>query len=215
MLRCRKKLLVPMFLSIFSLWTRRLGRSVVLDRQLSYNKRASKFILVAMDRSIVALSRLKRPNPGAVEMLRAEFSTSKVKGVAMQITGLHLLLTYQCTLECDHCFVWGSPQQSGVMSLAEVRLILDQASQMESLQSIYFEGGEPFKKLPGRDSRLASSPTPIGPPARRMPSKPSNPSPGWFRIYPSAATCSIGASHSAFKPNTPPKPPGGWESPAA
>jgi hypothetical protein len=62
----------------------------------------------------------------------------------MQITGLHLLLTYQCTLECDHCFVWGSPGQSGVMSLADIRLVLDQASHLESLQTIYFEGGEPF-----------------------------------------------------------------------
>jgi hypothetical protein len=62
----------------------------------------------------------------------------------MRLTGLHLLLTYQCTLECDHCFVWGSPQQSGVMSLVDIRLILDQASQLEALRSIYFEGGEPF-----------------------------------------------------------------------
>ncbi len=62
----------------------------------------------------------------------------------MQLTGLHLLLTYQCTLECDHCFVWGSPQQSGVMSLADIRLILDQGSRLDSLRSIYFEGGEPF-----------------------------------------------------------------------
>jgi hypothetical protein len=62
----------------------------------------------------------------------------------MQLTGLHLLLTYQCTLECDHCFVWGSPRQSGVMSLADIRLILDQASRLDALRSIYFEGGEPF-----------------------------------------------------------------------
>ena len=31
----------------------------------------------------------------------------------MKLTGLHLLLTYQCVLECDHCFVWGSPWQKG------------------------------------------------------------------------------------------------------
>jgi len=24
----------------------------------------------------------------------------------MNLNGLHLLLTYQCTLECDHCFAW-------------------------------------------------------------------------------------------------------------
>ena len=30
---------------------------------------------------------------------------------------LHLLLTYQCTFECDHCFVWGSPFQTATMTL--------------------------------------------------------------------------------------------------
>ena len=34
----------------------------------------------------------------------------------MKLSGLHLLLTCQCTFECDHCFVWGSPWQSGVMT---------------------------------------------------------------------------------------------------
>ena len=62
----------------------------------------------------------------------------------MLITGLHLLLTYQCTLECDHCFVWGSPRQSGTMSLAQVRDILHQAQALGQVTSIYFEGGEPF-----------------------------------------------------------------------
>lgn len=66
----------------------------------------------------------------------------------MQITGLHLLLTYQCPLECNHCFVWGGPGQSGVMSLADIRLILDHASYLDSLQTIYFEGGEPFLYYP-------------------------------------------------------------------
>ncbi len=62
----------------------------------------------------------------------------------MNLTGLHLLLTYQCTLECDHCFVWGSPAQSGTMTLPDVRLILRQARDMDAVTTIYFEGGEPF-----------------------------------------------------------------------
>lgn len=62
----------------------------------------------------------------------------------MKLSGLHLLLTYQCTFECDHCFVWGSPRQSGVMSLDTIRLILNQARQMETVRTICFEGGEPF-----------------------------------------------------------------------
>ncbi len=62
----------------------------------------------------------------------------------MKLTGLHLLLTYQCTLECDHCFVWGSPWQNGTMTLSNVHDILQQAKEVGSIKSIYFEGGEPF-----------------------------------------------------------------------
>lgn len=62
----------------------------------------------------------------------------------MQLSGLHLLLTYQCNFECDHCFVWGSPWQSGTMTLGDVRHILGQAKEIGTLESIYFEGGEPF-----------------------------------------------------------------------
>lgn len=62
----------------------------------------------------------------------------------MRLSGLHLLLTYQCNLECDHCFAWGSPWQSGTMTLRDVRHILQQAKDVGTVESIYFEGGEPF-----------------------------------------------------------------------
>ncbi len=62
----------------------------------------------------------------------------------MNLSGLHLLLTYQCTFECDHCFVWGSPWQSGTMTLENIREILHQAQDLGTVRSIYFEGGEPF-----------------------------------------------------------------------
>ena len=62
----------------------------------------------------------------------------------MRLTGLHLLLTYQCTLECDHCFVYGSPWQNGVMTINDVRRILQTARELGSVKSIYFEGGEPL-----------------------------------------------------------------------
>lgn len=62
----------------------------------------------------------------------------------MRISGLHLLLTYQCNFECDHCFVWGSPWQSGTLTLRQVRNILQQAQDVGTVQWIYFEGGEPF-----------------------------------------------------------------------
>src|SRR4030042_6138163 len=62
----------------------------------------------------------------------------------MELNGLHLLLSYQCTFECDHCFVWGSPFQSGTMTLETIRIILNQAKETGSVEWIYFEGGEPF-----------------------------------------------------------------------
>ncbi|MCA9928261.1 MAG: radical SAM protein [Anaerolineales bacterium] len=62
----------------------------------------------------------------------------------MTLTGLHLLLTYQCTFECDHCFVWGSPWQSGTMTLHDIQHILEEGKSLGTVNSIYFEGGEPF-----------------------------------------------------------------------
>jgi len=61
----------------------------------------------------------------------------------MKLSGLHILLTYQCTYECEHCFVWGSPWQEGTLTLLQVENILQQAKDA-GVEWIYFEGGEPF-----------------------------------------------------------------------
>ena len=61
----------------------------------------------------------------------------------MKLSGLHILLTYKCTYECEHCFVWGSPRQEGTLTLEQVEEILRQAKDA-GVKSIYFEGGEPF-----------------------------------------------------------------------
>jgi hypothetical protein len=66
----------------------------------------------------------------------------------MDISGLHLLLTYQCNLECDHCFAWGSPWQTGTITLERIREILRQASELGTVEWFYFEGGEPFLFYP-------------------------------------------------------------------
>lgn len=65
----------------------------------------------------------------------------------MKLQGLHILLTYQCTCECDHCFVWGSPWQTGTLTLGQIEQILRQAKEA-GIASIYFEGGEPFLYYP-------------------------------------------------------------------
>jgi len=62
----------------------------------------------------------------------------------MSLTGIHLLLTYRCTRECDHCFVWGSPLQTGVMTLPQIRRIFEQAAALGGISGVAVEGGEPF-----------------------------------------------------------------------
>lgn len=66
----------------------------------------------------------------------------------MSLSGLHILLTYRCLFACDHCFVWGSPQQESVFTLARLNEVLDQAQEVGSLEWIFFEGGEPFLYYP-------------------------------------------------------------------
>ena len=62
----------------------------------------------------------------------------------MELSGLHLLLTYQCPFECPHCFVWAGPKQTGVMTLEQIGAILAQAGELPGVEWIFFEGGEPF-----------------------------------------------------------------------
>jgi hypothetical protein len=64
------------------------------------------------------------------------------------ITGLHFLLTYRCTHACDHCFVFGSPRGRGAFTLRKVREVLAQARDVGTIESVYFEGGEPFLHYP-------------------------------------------------------------------
>jgi hypothetical protein len=66
----------------------------------------------------------------------------------MALTGVHILLSYQCTHECDHCFVWSSPRAGGTMTLHGLLDVLDQAREAGSVEEIYFEGGEPFLFYP-------------------------------------------------------------------
>ncbi len=62
----------------------------------------------------------------------------------MNLTGFHILLTYTCNYECDHCFVWGSPWQTGTFTLARLEEVFRQAQEVGSIREIYFEGGEAF-----------------------------------------------------------------------
>ncbi|MGQ9544197.1 MAG: radical SAM protein [Candidatus Bathycorpusculaceae bacterium] len=66
----------------------------------------------------------------------------------MSLKGVHFLLTYRCDLECDHCFVWGSPKAKGTFTLEQIRNILKEAKKLETVDYILIEGGEPFLYYP-------------------------------------------------------------------
>lgn len=66
----------------------------------------------------------------------------------MRPSQLHILLTYTCPLECDHCFVYSSPYAEGTFTVAQLYEVLDQARNVPSIEWIYFEGGESFLFYP-------------------------------------------------------------------
>jgi len=66
----------------------------------------------------------------------------------MKLAGIHFLLTYQCIFECDHCFVWGGPFAKGTLRLRDIRKIYREAKKLDTVEWIYFEGGEPFLYYP-------------------------------------------------------------------
>jgi organic radical activating enzyme len=66
----------------------------------------------------------------------------------LKLKSVHFLLTYKCDLECDHCFAWGKSQAKGVFTLKQIRNILSEAIALGTVNSVSFEGGEPFLYYP-------------------------------------------------------------------
>jgi hypothetical protein len=64
------------------------------------------------------------------------------------LTGIHLLLTYACNLECDHCFLYCGPHAEGTFTLDHIGAVLEDAEKIGSVEIVYFEGGEPFLYYP-------------------------------------------------------------------
>lgn len=64
------------------------------------------------------------------------------------LTGVHFLLTYKCTFECDHCFLYCGPDSEGTFTIDRVENLLGQMKEIDSVYAAYFEGGEPFLYYP-------------------------------------------------------------------
>lgn len=55
------------------------------------------------------------------------------------IEGLHIILTYKCNFECDHCFLYCSPQSEGTFTIKQISEILEQAKKTGTVDEIFFE----------------------------------------------------------------------------
>ncbi len=66
----------------------------------------------------------------------------------MKLKGVHLLITFRCDLECNHCFVWGSPKARGVFTVKQIKNILEETKKLGTVDCISLEGGEPFLYYP-------------------------------------------------------------------
>jgi MoaA/NifB/PqqE/SkfB family radical SAM enzyme len=61
---------------------------------------------------------------------------------------IHFLLTYQCNFECDHCFLYCSPYSEGTFTIQQVDNLLQEAVKLGTVDTIYYEGGEPTLYYP-------------------------------------------------------------------
>lgn len=64
------------------------------------------------------------------------------------LTGVHFLITYGCSAECDHCFLWGSPHRNASMTAEQVEDFLRQIVSLETVTGVCAEGGESFTCYP-------------------------------------------------------------------
>jgi hypothetical protein len=64
------------------------------------------------------------------------------------ITRLHILLTYNCSLRCKHCYVFSDQRAVGKISLSQVSHFLNEGRKLPGIKWIYFGGGEPFTQYP-------------------------------------------------------------------
>ncbi|MGW8144401.1 MAG: radical SAM protein [Anaerolineales bacterium] len=64
------------------------------------------------------------------------------------VTKLHILLTYNCSLRCKHCYIFSDQRARGKISLSQISQILHDGTKIPGIRWVYFGGGEPFTQYP-------------------------------------------------------------------
>jgi hypothetical protein len=64
------------------------------------------------------------------------------------LTGIHILLTLKCINECEHCFLHCGPSREATFTIEQLRMLVEQTKKLGTVNTVYFEGGEPFLFYP-------------------------------------------------------------------
>ncbi len=64
------------------------------------------------------------------------------------LSSIHILLTYACNFECDHCFLFCGPASKGTFTLDQLRALLESVVEAGNINGVCFEGGEPTLYFP-------------------------------------------------------------------
>ena len=60
---------------------------------------------------------------------------------------VHILLTLSCNFECEHCFLYCSPSSGATFRVEFLRRLVSDTADA-GMDTVYFEGGEPFQVHP-------------------------------------------------------------------
>lgn len=74
----------------------------------------------------------------------SEDSGTSFGGGRISVHEVVIHLTLRCPLECSHCCVRSDPSKKGHLELEQVLQLIEEASQVKSVDTISFVGGEPF-----------------------------------------------------------------------
>ncbi len=62
------------------------------------------------------------------------------------LRAIHFLISYGCSSECDHCFVWATPRRLAGMTAEQVDEFLEQIASLGMVTEVCGEGGESFTR---------------------------------------------------------------------
>ena len=121
--------------------------------------------------------------------------------IMTMLSGIHFLLTYKCTFDCVHCFIYCSPRSRGTFTIDLVQQVLDEARELGTVAWFYFEGGEPllfFNLLQESIRRASEAGFRVGIVSNAYPSTSPDDAELWLRPLAEAGLSFINVSNDVY-----------------